>query len=375
MALAMLEKLRTSYGNSSNTSRPPVYQTIPNTKDKAKGRLRLLKKFDNVRDYGKEFITLLLEVPDTSDKDALFLFIDGLQNLPNLELKRRGIQDLVDAIAVSKSLIDYSTNKDPSKAKDKKGGGVKSGEEQSKGGKWNKDSSSYRHKIRAKKKKTPSQEGGDREDGDTRVVSLQLLNTLQLTLKSQVKNLLFVDATINGKATKTLVDMSASHNFISVEEVRRLGLSVSNRRGPLKAVNSAAHLIHGVAHVRAFPLLFANSMCIMGGEKACVVPTEQSTKEHDNEELEPQGNLPIEVQAVLNEFQDVMSDALPKKLPPRREVDHEIELEPGRRPPAMTPYRMAPPKPSKPPFGALVLFQKKKDGSLRMCIDYRALNK
>ncbi|KAI5656492.1 hypothetical protein M9H77_25285 [Catharanthus roseus] len=88
-----------------------------------------------------------------------------------------------------------------------------------------------------------------------------------------------------------------------------------------------------------------------------------------------------------------MPDELPKKLPPRREVDHQIELEPGAKPPAMSPYRMAPPelaelkkqlkglidagfiRPSKAPFGAPVLFQKKKDGSLRMCIDYRALNK
>ncbi|KAI5648407.1 hypothetical protein M9H77_34412 [Catharanthus roseus] len=88
-----------------------------------------------------------------------------------------------------------------------------------------------------------------------------------------------------------------------------------------------------------------------------------------------------------------MPDELPKKLLPRREVDHQIELEPGAKPPAMSPYRMAPPelaelkkqlkglidagfiRPSKAPFGALVLFQKKKDGSLRMCIEYRALNK
>lgn len=71
-------------------------------------------------------------------------------------------------------------------------------------------------------------------------------------------------------------------------------------------------------------------------------------------------------------------------------MDHRIELEPGAKPPAMAPYRMAPPEleelrrqlrelldaePSKAPYGAPVLFQKKHDGSLRLCIDDRALNK
>nr|CAD1840974.1 unnamed protein product [Ananas comosus var. bracteatus] len=93
------------------------------------------------------------------------------------------------------------------------------------------------------------------------------------------------------------------------------------------------------------------------------------------------------------EFEDVMPQELPKRLPPRREVDHAIELEPEAKPPAKAPYRMAPPeleelqrqlkdlldagfiKPSKAPYGAPVLFQRKSDGSLRLCIDYRALNK
>ncbi|KAL0385688.1 UNVERIFIED_CONTAM: RNA-directed DNA polymerase [Sesamum radiatum] len=88
-----------------------------------------------------------------------------------------------------------------------------------------------------------------------------------------------------------------------------------------------------------------------------------------------------------------MPDELPRKLPPKRAVDHEIELVPGTKPPARAPYRMTQPElvelrkqvkdmlesgiiiPTKSPYGAPVLFQKKADGSLRMCCDYRALNK
>lgn len=56
------------------------------------------------------------------------------------------------------------------------------------------------------------------------------------------------------------------------------------------------------------------------------------------------GEVPTEIGAVLEEYKDVMPSELLKKLPPRREVDHKIELEPGARLPAMAPYRRASPE-------------------------------
>nr|GFA00296.1 putative reverse transcriptase domain-containing protein [Tanacetum cinerariifolium] len=80
-------------------------------------------------------------------------------------------------------------------------------------------------------------------------------------------------------------------------------------------------------------------------------------------------------------------------LPPTRPVEFQIDLVPGAAPVARAPYRLAPSemkelaeqlkelsdkgfiRPSSLPCGAPVLFFKKKDGSFRMCIDYRELNK
>ncbi|KAK0593014.1 hypothetical protein LWI29_029227 [Acer saccharum] len=60
------------------------------------------------------------------------------------------------------------------------------------------------------------------------------------------------------------------------------------------------------------------------------------------DQIAPSSPTPAKVQVVLDEYKDVMPQELPKKLPPRREVDHQIEFKPGAKPPTMAPYRMAP---------------------------------
>ncbi|GKG21088.1 hypothetical protein Tco_0383683, partial [Tanacetum coccineum] len=113
-----------------------------------------------------------------------------------------------------------------------------------------------------------------------------------------------------------------------------------------------------------------------------------TTKEaKDNSEKKRLDNVPI-----IRDFPKVFLEDLPG-LPSTRQVEFQIDLILGAASVAQAPYRLAPSemkelleqlkelsykgfiRPSSLPWGAAVLFVKKKDGSFRMCIKYQELNK
>jgi hypothetical protein len=94
---------------------------------------------------------------------------------------------------------------------------------------------------------------------------------------------------------------------------------------------------------------------------------------------------------IVCEYPDIFPDDLPG-MPPDRDIEFVIELQPDTAPISKRPYRMPPNKlaelkiqlqdlldkgfihPSASPWGCPALFVKKKDNSLRLCVDYRPLN-
>nr|GEV54814.1 hypothetical protein CTI12_AA187700 [Tanacetum cinerariifolium] len=415
-----------------------------NAKNEVKSRLHKLKQPRTIHEYIKEFTTLVWEISKIFDQDSLFYFFDGLLGWDKTELERHEVKDLSTAISHVEDLIDFSLRRESLKLKSK-------GEPRKRWGR--KECPTKGRSSRDCPKKAGLNDFSAHRDEDTSdggsMGLIRILNVIMV--KTEVpkvvgKGLQYVEVTISGVKVRALVDSDATHNY----EAKRLGINVTKGSGTIKAVNSSAKAIHGVAkdvqakirewegtidlsvvlmnefivvlrlefldRVRAFLMPFANSLCILDGGKTCMVSKEWDAKSGAKTLLamqfkkgfnksEPcylavtrletdEGSRKIEVpkaiKRVLDEFKDVMPKVLPKKLPPRREVDHIIKFETVPSPPltechhpswksyankSRRSWMRGTFKPREPPYVASVLFQRKKDGSLQMCIDYREIYK
>ena len=86
-----------------------------------------MKHIDSVRDYVKEFISLMLNIRNMSKEDTLFNFFSGLQGWAQTKLRSQGVRDLTASMATTDCLVDLKmVSAINSKQKNKPDGGMKS---------------------------------------------------------------------------------------------------------------------------------------------------------------------------------------------------------------------------------------------------------
>eukprot|EP00253_Pinus_taeda_P022926 PITA_22926 len=180
------------------------------------------------------------------------------------------------------------------------------------------------------------------------------------------------------KTVSVLVDPGATLSYVSPKIVENCKLQLTKFKQPWLVQLATRAKRRVLAKVSSCPLKIAGQ----------IVTTELNvglaSSEHKESAL---GNIPV-----VSEFADVFPEEIPG-LSPKRNLDFTIELVPGAAPVSRAPYRMSVPeltelkmqlqqlldkkyiRPSVSPWGAPVLFVRKKDETFRMCINYRQLNK
>ncbi|KAL0317579.1 UNVERIFIED_CONTAM: hypothetical protein Sangu_2172200 [Sesamum angustifolium] len=279
-----------------------------NVEYNARRALRKLEHTDSVQDYVKAFSTLMLDIRDMSEKDKLFTFMEGLKPWAQLELQRPRVIDLGSAMTAAERLTDFNLENrrdsgENDSEKDKDNLGVIS--------QW---CNTLSHQV-ATKKTVPLQAGKTARHltGSHPEEEAQPRNPRK-------KGLMFVDVKIHGKPICAMIDIGATHNYLARVEVERLGLALEKGVGRVKQLIRPQNLL-----LKGRKWNESSYLCTLHFEEIEQAPWP----------------IPGVVKKLLKEFEHVMPDELPRKLPMKRVVDQEIELVPNTKHPARAPYRMS----------------------------------
>ncbi|KAK3004226.1 hypothetical protein RJ639_018028 [Escallonia herrerae] len=271
-----------------------------NTAFNARKALLECKHTGSVRKYCQAFSALMLDINDMSAVDKLFLFMEGLKPWARTELNRCRVNNLNEAIIAVESLSDYNSEpqRPPQRGNPSRSNGGKKPRGQVPNQSWGSKSSCASNSSTQQKsgvgfkvkpdastsgevqrgeqfgsqsRHPPTEEqtyAQDYEEEDAvgafpqwcNAVTTQVGNPEKSLTREEPKDMLpkkkgdvlgkglmYVDIKVNGKAIRAMVDTGATHNYISSTEVERLGLTLEKGYGRVKAINSVAQPVTGIA--------------------------------------------------------------------------------------------------------------------------------
>jgi hypothetical protein len=218
-----------------------------------------------VREYAKQFSSLMLDIEDMLEADKLYNFTTGLQIWAQLELQRQGVRDFPSAMATVDGVVDFQQNKEGGekqkpKLKDKGPKKLGNGKPKFKGKADYKGKDKvvdkqpnktnlgcficngpHRARDCPKKEKLNAlvaEESHEGAGGETqaRVNPLQVwLNALKSESSTE---LMYLPIEANSCKTLAMMDNGATHNFVPSRMVEQRGLKLTKCPSRLKAVNS-----------------------------------------------------------------------------------------------------------------------------------------
>ncbi|KAF3781173.1 hypothetical protein EJ110_NYTH34457 [Nymphaea thermarum] len=250
-----------------------------------------LRQTGSLREYVRAYQELMLDVPKMPKKDKLNWFITGLQSWAQADVERSDPKTLEQAYVAVERLADTqrksytetfkSTRKSDHNGKEERRDRSGSSFQRQNGGRqfFRRDYSGppkevicwvcgERHEARVCPKRirptgqanaarateagTSRSSANALQSGDveeSRIGALQLLHALTKEEEAKVTTtpsteLMCIEILVNGRPTIAMVDTGATHNFISEEEVGRLGLTRGKGESRVKAVNSEARPIY-----------------------------------------------------------------------------------------------------------------------------------